>query len=138
VGSRFPAGGVFFNFLLSSIMSGIGQTFSSFSHALTDINRKVGIGGGRASVGPFGPSNPRERGRRAIDPVFGVPPVEGDPGYVPPPTPPVVTPVTPMPVPGQDELANIEARRRSISEQLARRGRASTILSNPQTEPLGG
>lgn len=48
------------------------------------------------------------------------------------------TPPTVMPVPGQDDLANIAARRRSVQAQLLRRGRLSTILSQPQNEPLGG
>lgn len=55
-----------------------------------------------------------------------------------PAAPPEVPPATKMPVPGQDDLANIAARRRSVAAQLARRGRLSTILSQPQSEPLGG
>ena len=50
---------------------------------------------------------------------------------------PALTPPTPMPIPGQDSLANIMARRASIAAQLARRGRLSTILSQIQPEPLG-
>jgi hypothetical protein len=58
----------------------------------------------------------------------------------PPPeeAPPEITPPTPMPIPGQDTLEAVTARRRSIQAQLARRGRLSTILSQPQAEPLGG
>jgi|SRR6267378_3424710 len=52
------------------------------------------------------------------------------PGPLPPPIA--------MPVPGQDDLANIASRRRSIQSQLARRGRLSTILSQGFYEPLGG
>ena len=61
-------------------------------------------------------------------------------GITPPPQPGDTnpTPVTPMPIPGQDDLANIAARRKSIEQQLFRRGRLSTILSNPLSEPLGG
>ncbi len=51
---------------------------------------------------------------------------------------PEVAPPTPMPIPGQDTLEAVTARRRSIQAQLARRGRLSTILSQPQAEPLGG
>lgn len=43
-----------------------------------------------------------------------------------------------MPVPGPNSLDTIRARRLSIQAQLARRGRLSTILSQPQYEPLGG
>ena len=50
---------------------------------------------------------------------------------------PAITPPTPMPIPGQDAIANIMARRASIAAQLARRGRLSTILSQSQPEPLG-
>lgn len=56
----------------------------------------------------------------------------------PQPEVPGLTPVTPMPVPGQDDLSNIAAQRRSLADQLRRRGRLSTILSQPQSEPLGG
>lgn len=51
---------------------------------------------------------------------------------------PSVTAPTPMPIPGQDTLEAIRARRSSIQAQLARRGRLSTILSSPSFEPLGG
>lgn len=121
-------------------MSGAAQSFSNLSNALTNINKRLSIPtyGDRGTVGPFGFNLPREQGRQALDKAFGVPPVEGDPGFVPPPGPPVVTPVTPMPIPGQDDLTNIAARRKSIEEQLFRRGRLSTVLSNPQSEPLGG
>src|SRR5258706_7435159 len=121
-------------------MGGIAQTFSSVSRRLTGLNDKFGIntpvaGGGK--IGPLGFSGPRTRARVALDETFGVPPSPGDPGFIDT-TPVVPTPVTPMPVPGQDDLANIAARRRSIDEQLRRRGRVSTVLSSPQSEPLGG
>lgn len=121
-------------------MSGAAQSFSQLSHGLTSLNKRLSIPTyfDRGTVGPLGFNKPRDQGRQQLDKVFGVPPVEGDPGYVPPPGPPVVTPVTPMPIPGQDDLSNIAARRKSIEEQLFRRGRLSTVLSNPQNEPLGG
>lgn len=37
-----------------------------------------------------------------------------------------------------DDAATRRARRRSIAEQLARRGRLSTILTDDTIEPLGG
>src|SRR5690242_17108259 len=94
--------------------------------------------GGLSAVGPFNPLGsagifPTKMVNKAIS--------EGDviSGYKPPPETPTVTPVTPMPIPGQDDLANIAARRQSIEQQLLRRGRLSTILTSPQTnEPLGG
>lgn len=54
------------------------------------------------------------------------------------PSVPDIPAPTAMPIPGQDALANIISRRRSIQAQLARRGRLATILSQPATEPLGG
>lgn len=122
-------------------MSGAAQSFSQLSRGLTNVNNRLGIntfGAGLGKIGPLGFSGPRTQGRQQLDKTFGVPPSEGDPGYVPPPGPPVVTPVTPMPIPGQDDLSNIAARRKSIEQQLFRRGRMSTVLSNPQNEPLGG
>ena len=52
------------------------------------------------------------------------------------PQAPAVAPVTPMPTPGD---ANTKAaERKSLSDQLARRGRASTILTdNGVTDTLG-
>jgi len=60
--------------------------------------------------------------------------------YTPVPEPDTVTPTPVTPMPGVDptDLNTIAARRRSIEEQLRRRGRMSTVLSNPQAEPLGG
>ena len=49
------------------------------------------------------------------------------------PKPPKAPGVTPMP----DPLAQDEARRRSIAEQMSRRGRASTIMTQPGGK-LGG
>ena len=51
----------------------------------------------------------------------------------PPPPPPVIEAPPIMPVP--DDRAMQETRRRSISRQLARRGRRSTILSD---DPVTG
>jgi len=48
--------------------------------------------------------------------------------------PPPVEPATPMP----DEEALKKARRRSISAQLGRRGRQSTILTDTGGDALGG
>lgn len=50
--------------------------------------------------------------------------------------PPPVEPATPLP----DEEAMKKARRRSITAQMARRGRASTILTNQDSggDALGG
>lgn len=121
-------------------MSSLAKSFSELTAAGTALNRKFTPGGGRASGigGPIGPSTLFEQTRRTLDKSFGIPPIEGDPGYTPPPASPVLTPVTPMPIPGQDDLANISARRRSIEEQMRRRGRVSTVLSGQQSEPLGG
>ena len=49
---------------------------------------------------------------------------------------PAVEPAPPMPMP--DDEASEAARRRSISRQRARRGRASTIFTNPEGQGLGG
>lgn len=51
---------------------------------------------------------------------------------------PALTPPTVMPVP--DDQAVQQAKRRSIAAQMARRGRASTILTDSQSsgETLGG
>lgn len=51
---------------------------------------------------------------------------------------PTPEPVTPMPSPTDADAQ--AARRRSIAEQLRRRGRASTILTSDvnTSEPLGG
>lgn len=123
-------------------MTSLAQSFSQLSRAGTSLNSKwpsLAIPGGQklGGLGPLGFSGPRTQVRQQLDKTFGVPPSEGDPGYVPLVSP-AVTPVTPMPIPGQDDLANIAARRKSIEEQLFRRGRLSTVLSNPQSEPLGG
>jgi hypothetical protein len=51
------------------------------------------------------------------------------------PKPPTIPGATPMP----DLQAQDEARKRSIAEQMARRGRASTILTDaPTSGTLGG
>ena len=54
---------------------------------------------------------------------------------------PAVTPVTPMPTPG--DANSKAAKRASITEQMRRRGRASTILTDGTggpivNDPLGG
>ena len=49
---------------------------------------------------------------------------------------PVVEPVTPMP--GVNDAARKTAQRRSIAQQAARRGRASTILTDDADAKLGG
>lgn len=59
----------------------------------------------------------------------------------PPQTQPTVLPggkTTTEPVPMPDPLAQEAASKRSIVEQLARRGRASTILTSPGSGKLGG
>ena len=48
-----------------------------------------------------------------------------------PPPAPVVTPPPVMPLPDDDEIAKV--RKRSLAAQLARRGRQSTILTDPVT-----
>lgn len=48
---------------------------------------------------------------------------------------PAVTPPPLMPTP--DDAAMIAARKRSLAEQISRRGRASTILTNDNAEKLG-
>ena len=49
---------------------------------------------------------------------------------------PAITSPPVMPTP--DDAAVKAAKRRSIAEQIRRRGRASTILESNQTETLGG
>lgn len=51
--------------------------------------------------------------------------------YTPPPIP--APPVMPVP----DDTAVKAAKRKSLAEQLRRRGRASTILSDESTDTLG-
>jgi len=58
-------------------------------------------------------------------------------GLEPPEMTPTPPPVIPMPDPSPESAANIAARRRSVQAQLLRRGRMSTILTQPQSEPLG-
>lgn len=48
---------------------------------------------------------------------------------------PAVTPPPIMPTP--DDAAMVAARKRSLAEQISRRGRASTILTNDNAEKLG-
>lgn len=119
-------------------MGSAASSFSALSRGLSNANNHFSVFGGRAAIGPLGTSNVNTKIRQTLDPAFGVPKGPGDSGYQAPPPDPTVTPVTPMPVPGQDDLASIAARRQSIQQQLARRGRVSTILSNAQNEPLGG
>jgi len=125
----------------------MASTFSSVTRKLDELSSKMSTataiafgrpGGGRAASGPLGPVTLSPKIRRQLDEGFGVPPSQGDPGYVPPPEPPVIPPPTPMPDPDLSSLGSIAARRRSIQAQLARRGRMSTILSQGQPEPLGG
>jgi len=59
----------------------MASTFSSVSRGLTKLNKKLGVGGGRANVGPLGFTKMREQGRRGLDEVFGVPQRPGEPGY---------------------------------------------------------
>jgi hypothetical protein len=118
-------------------MSSVAQSFSQLSASLTKRSKELGVGGGRANMGVLGPTLGRTVMRQQLDKTLGVAPIEGDPGYVAPPSL-NVTPVTPMPVPGVDDLSNVAARRRSIEDQLRRRGRMSTVLGGAQTEPLGG
>ncbi len=51
------------------------------------------------------------------------------------PAAPIIAPVTPMPLP--DDQSVIAARRRSIAAQLQNQGRASTILSQGNSDKLG-
>lgn len=57
-----------------------------------------------------------------------------DRGSSAPPAPPVPEKPAAIPVASESDVAN--AKRRSIAAQVARRGRASTILTEP-TEKLG-
>lgn len=50
--------------------------------------------------------------------------------------PPEVT--APIPMPDPDDPLLLARKRQSITKQYAARGRASTILSDLQGEPLGG
>lgn len=52
------------------------------------------------------------------------------------PAPPKVSEPTVMPM--ADSEAVKQSKRKSIATQIARRGRASTILTNPDSETLGG
>ena len=114
------------------------ESFSQLSAGLTSLNRRLSFGPHILGIGPPGPlgfSEPRTRARQILDKDFGVAPKEGDPGY---PAPLVPTPVTPLAGNDPTDLNIIAARRRSIEEQMRRRGRMSTVLSSPQIEPLGG
>lgn len=69
-----------------------------------------------------------------VDSLFG----GGERPQATPAPVPTPEPVTPMPSP--TDATTQAARRRSIAEQLRRRGRASTILTSDvnTSEPLGG
>lgn len=54
-----------------------------------------------------------------------------------PPSPPPVVP-EPIPMPDPDDPLAIARKRRSITSQYSTRGRASTIYSDIQNDPLGG
>ncbi len=54
----------------------------------------------------------------------------------PAPPPPTVTPPTAMPTPG--DASATAAKRQSLMEQMARQGRASTILTDQPSAKLGG
>lgn len=81
----------------------------------------------------------RERFKKYADPIGHY--LEGranqagleDPQFDPP-----IPPVIPMPDPDPSSQGSIAARRRSVQAQMLRRGRMSTILTQPQSEPLGG
>lgn len=122
-------------------MGSVSQTFSDLSAGLTNLNKRLAVnvplGKGVRQVGPLGFSEGRTRIRQELDKTLSVSPREGDPGYVPP-AEPVLTPVTPLVGNDPTDLNIIAARRRSIEDQLRRRGRMSTVISNPQNEPLGG
>lgn len=53
---------------------------------------------------------------------------------MPQPKAPGIRPETPMP----DPLAQEEARKRELIDQMARRGRAASILTSPSGDKLGG
>ena len=56
-----------------------------------------------------------------------------------PATPSTAAPSVKPPVPMPDPKGNDAAKKRSIAEMMARRGRASTILTDPaQSDALGG
>src|SRR3977135_3654447 len=100
---------------------------------MSNINNPLPKGGGMGifnKLDPVGSAIAKHKGAN-LDPFHL---------YTPAPEPDTATPtpVTPMPIPGQDDLSNIAARRRYIEEPFRRRGRMSTVLSNPQAEPLGG
>ena len=50
---------------------------------------------------------------------------------------PDLTPLSATPMPSLGGPNTILAQRASVAEQLARRGRASTILTSPRSESLG-
>lgn len=115
-------------------MGGAAQARNKITKALDPLGAAVGRRYGPVAgsvAGPGGavtggvPGDPSNRSEADL------------PSIVEPPPPPIEPP-TVMPVPGQDDLSNIAARRRSVREQLARRGRLSTILTQPQSQPLGG
>ena len=119
----------------------MAQAASNISAKLSEANLKLSPKIGRnsriGSPGPLGFTKPRDKFRQELDETFDVAPREGDPGYVPPPGPPVVPAPIPMPDPDSSSQASIAARRRSVQAQALRRGRMSTILSQSQSEPLG-
>lgn len=55
-----------------------------------------------------------------------------------PPDPPPPEPPPPVPMPDPDDPLLLAKKRRSITATYKARGRASTILSDVTTDPLGG
>src|SRR6266853_2926887 len=108
----------------------MAESFSQLSAGLTSLKKRLSFGpkiGGIGPPGPLGFSEPRTRLRQSLDKDFGVAPRVGDPGF---PDPVVPTPVTPLAVNDPTDLNIIAARRQSIEEQIRRRGRMSTVLTN--------
>ena len=74
--------------------------------------------------------------KKLLDPLGIV--LKDDPPPIIMSAPPAAAPPVDMPVSPDMATASNAPRRRSIASQLRRRGRASTILTDITSEPLGG
>lgn len=99
--------------IVSAFTSGIGSLFGGVTSLLGNMFS--------SSDSPAAPAP-------AAAPVAAAPAV----------TAPVVTPPTPAPIPLPDDQAVQASKTKSIADQIARRGRASTILTNQTSDTLGG
>lgn len=90
---------------------------SSVSGALTSINKKLGIGGGRGQVGPLGPTSAREAGKDKLDKVFSVGKYD------------------PNKIAGDEEIAAAQAEE---ARKQGLRDRVNTMFSSPDLKTQEG